>query len=126
MKIRVYALILAISIQKRPSVLMLKATVNSVKSLFIPFRRLMMKTAARMPPSLMSRSFRSTRMSLISIFPLMGGKPTTIRILLVLVLVLLFEFLMLMLMERIAAADPHPREARRERMMIVVNLLRRL
>jgi len=43
-------------------------------------------------------------------------------------LVLLFEFLMLlMLMERIAAADPHPREGRRavER-MIVANLLRTL
>jgi hypothetical protein len=38
-------------------------------------------------------------------------------------LALLFGFLMLM--ERIAAADPHPREARRER-MIVANLLRRL
>jgi hypothetical protein len=123
MEIRVYALILAISIQKRPSVLMLKATVNSVQSLFIPFRRLMMKTATIIIPSSMSRSFRSTRMSLKSIFPLMGGRPTTMRK----ILVVLFGFLiMMMLMERIAAADPHPREGRRERMMIVVNLLRRL
>jgi hypothetical protein len=120
MKIRVNALILAISIQKRPSVLMLKATVNSVKSVFIPFRRLMMKTVSRMPPSSMSRSFWSTRRSLKSIFPLMGGRPTTMRK----ILVLLFEFLMLMLMERISA-DPHPREGRMER-MIVANLLRRL
>jgi hypothetical protein len=53
----------------------------------------------------------------------MGGKPTTMRK----ILVLLFEFLMLlMLMERIAAADPHPREGRRERMIVVANLLRRL
>ncbi len=109
MKIRVNALILAISIQKRPSVLMVKATVFSVQSLFIPLRRLMMKTATIIIPSSMSRSFRSTRMSLKSIFPTMGGKPTTMRV----ILVVLFGFLMLM--ERIAAADPHPREGRMER-----------
>jgi len=122
MKIRVNALILAISIQKRPSVLMVKATVFSVQSLFIPLRRLMMKTATIIIPSSMSRSFRSTRMSLKSIFPTMGGRPTTMRK----ILVLLFEFLMLiLLMERIAAADPHPREARRvERMIVVANLLK--
>jgi len=119
MKIRVNALILAISIQKRPSVLMVKATVFSVQSLFIPLRRLMMKTATIIIPSSMSRSFRSTRMSLISIFPLMGGKPITMRI----ILVVLFGFLiMMMLMERIAAVDPHPREGRRERMIVVGDL----
>jgi hypothetical protein len=48
----------------------------------------------------------------------MGGRPTTMRM----ILVLLFEFLMLM--ERIAAADPHPREGRRERMIVVANLLK--
>jgi hypothetical protein len=57
----------------------------------------------------------------------MGGKPTTMRILLLLVLVSLFGFLMMMmLMERIAAADPHPREGRRVERMIVANLLRTL
>jgi hypothetical protein len=120
MKIRVNALILAISFQKMPSVLMVKATVNSVKSVFIPFRRLMMKTATRITPSSMSRSFRSTRMSLKSIFPRMGGKPITMRK----NLVSLFGFLIMMLMERISA-DPHPREGRMER-MIVANLLRTL
>jgi hypothetical protein len=122
MKIRVNALILAISFQKRPSVLMVKATVFSVQSLFIPLRRLMMKTATIIIPSSMSRSFRSTRMSLKSIFPRMGGRPTTMRM----ILVVLFGFkVMMMLMERIAAVDPHPREGRRvERMIVVANLLK--
>jgi hypothetical protein len=83
----------------------------------------MMKTVTRMPPSSMSRSLQSTRRSSVSIFPTMGGIPTTMRF----ILVSLFRFLLLMmLMERIAL-NPHPREGRRavER-MIVVNLLRRL
>jgi hypothetical protein len=125
MTIRVTAPSLETSFRKKPSALTLKATAFLVHSVFIPFLRLITitKTVTRMPPSLMSRSFWSARMSSISFFPRMGVKPTTMKE----NLALLFGFLMpMMLMER-RAAYPHPREGRRERMMIVANfLLRRL
>ena len=120
MTIRVTAPSLETSFRKKLSALMLRATVFLVHSVFIPFLRLITKTVTRMPPSLMSRSFRSARMSSISCFPTTEVKPTTMKE----NLALLFGFLM-MLMERISS-NPHPREGRRVRMIVVANLLRTL